>query len=139
MADVANIRVVTTAATTAATAPVSTQKVFLSSSDFDAEKERRKYTTMKWADLPYNVIYKVLHVKEVPFTPRDGGSEKAIGYVAELENISGEQTHVWLTDIIEKELRKVIDLKQTIFIRSLGPKTAAKSGRTYHDFDIVTQ
>ena len=123
----ARTRVNATATVAAAAAPTT----FPSSSDFDVAKE--KTTTMKWGDLPRYVIYKVNHTKKVSIESHDGGSGTAT--VAELESAEGERLNVWLTHIITEKLEKNMD--GTCYIRSLGPKTAAESGRIYHNFDIV--
>ena len=106
---------------------VERKHAFPSPSDFDVAKE--KTTTMKWGDLPRYVIYKVNHIKKISIESHDGGS------VAELENAEGVRLNVWLTRIIMEELEKNMD--GTCYIRSLGPKPAAESGRIYHNFDIV--
>ena len=104
---------------------------FISMNEFQSESSR----ITKWGDLPLNVIYRIKNVNE-ELINREG--EKVISKYAELENEAGDMINVWLTSVIEKELKDINDYEnEHIYVRTYGLKTNQKGNRKYHDFEIV--
>ena len=106
---------------------------FITINEFQATSS----SVTKWADLPLEEIYLVKELKE-KLVNREGKEINSM--YAVLENQSGDVKNVWLTSVIEKELKKEnIGGNGKIYVRSFGLKMNKSGTRKYFDFDIVKQ
>ena len=113
----------------------SPTKPFLTMEKFIEHTKKRKAT--KWIDLDRSKIFRVTGVEEVTVEQNEIDGGKRMARVGTFEDSNEEVVRVWLPGLVGKELA-CINLKDTdTYIRSLGPKTSTKSGRTYHNFEIV--
>ena len=112
---------------------------FISVNTFEAKSSKNKRKDIiKWAELPLNIVFRVNAVRELTVN-RDG--KKSISRIGELENEDGTiSVNVWLTSIIEKELKDITDFEtKHVYIRSCGMKENKSGTRKYYDFDIVKE
>ena len=110
-------------------------KPFLSIEKFIEHVKERK--TTKWIDLDQSKIFRVNRVEEVEVEQKDDDGAKRIAKVGMFEDSDGEIIRVWLPGLVAKELACINVEEVDTYIRSLGPKYSPKSGRTYHNFEIV--
>ena len=109
---------------------------FITAESFDnVVRQNRPNDIGKWADVPVGDIFKICSVQERVI--HVNGGSKNVQY-ATLENANGERKNVWLTSLIEKELKNHNIDNENAYIRSLGKRTSKVSKRDYYAFDIVT-
>ena len=82
-------------------------------------------------------VFRVTRIEETVQEAADG--TERIARVGELVDSTGNVIKVWLPGIAAKELSRINVEEVVTYIRSLGPKTSAKSGRTYENFEIVKE
>ena len=98
-------------------------------------EKAKKVKPTKWIDLDRTKIFQVVRIEEIEINQTDGS--KRIAKVAVLVDSTGENINVWLPGVIANELICINVSEVDTYIRSLGPKTSAKTGRTYQNFEIV--
>ena len=85
---------------------------------------------IKWRSLTIGAVFRVIDRVIIPATDDDK-------MYAVLETERREIIHVWITPIINEELKKY-DLSQgNVFIKPLGKRTSNTSGQEYFNFVIV--
>ena len=97
-------------------------------------EEVRKPT--KWIDLDRTKIFRVTDIEEVELEQNENGT-KRIAKVGVFEDSDGVEIKVWLPGVLSRELSRIKIEEVDVYIRSLGPKIAKKSGNTYQNFEIV--
>ena len=109
---------------------------FLSRYDFDQLASSTALATpsrpeiIKWRLLEIGAVFRVIDRVTIPST--DGDKMYTV-----LETESREIIHVWITPIINEELKKY-DLSQgNVFIKPLGKRTSNTTGKDYFNFAIV--
>lgn len=90
----------------------------------------------KWIDLDRTKIFRVTGIEEVELEEHDNET-KRIAKVGVFEDSDGVEIKVWLPGVLSKELSRINVEEVDVYIRSLGPKIAKKSGYTYQNFKIV--
>ena len=108
------------------------RKIFISDAMFNAKIMKVQKDTIKWADLPINIVYKIDKVKTVD---TKFGKQK----IADLSSRTGPSYHVWLTTLISNELEKRDNVDgEHYYIKSLGLKNSKKNvERKYFDFQLL--
>ena len=107
------------------------RKTFISDEMFNAKIMKVQQTdTIKWAELPINVVYKIEKVKTVD---TKFGERK----IADLTSRTGKSYNVWLTTLVSKELESR-DNGSDYYIKSLGMRNSTlNTDRKYYDFQIL--
>ena len=90
-----------------------------------------------WGKLPIGVIYEICAIKERLVNV--DGKKKRVARYADLKDVSGNLKHVWLTTIIDEEIKNYDIEKDNVFIRPLGKKASKVGSREYHNFDMIKQ
>ena len=106
---------------------------FLSIEDFTEKVNKAK--PIKWTDLDRTKVFRVTRVEETVQEAADG--TERIARVGEVVDSNGNVTKVWLPGVAAKELARIKVEEVVTYIRPLGLKTSAKTGRTYQNFEIV--
>ena len=109
---------------------------FLSDEVFDNKVKQNKgsYEIRKWREVPTFKVFRVSGVHKLP-----SHDQEFEPVYAELADENGVVVKAWLTKTIQENLRKYDLTSQLIYIKSLGLKTAIKSGREYYNFHIVVR
>ena len=98
-----------------------------SSAAFEEKAREQNQEAIKWKDVPYGVIYKILEVLEV-----DGKFGKC--KILTLKDKQGETNRLWACPMLNKEK----DALQEAFVRSTGFKLSKKTKQQYLSNDLVT-
>ena len=85
---------------------------------------------IKWKSLEIGAVFRVIGRIAIPTV--DGDKHYAV-----LQTEQQQIIHVWITDIISKELLKYNLTMGNVFIKPLGKKNSNTSEFEYYNFDIV--
>ena len=105
---------------------------FLTRADFDRfflSKSIRP-DILKWRSLENGAIFRVIDRVVIP-------NDKGDKIYAILETEGRQIIHVWITSIINDELKKYDLSLGNIFIKPLGKITSPTSGYEYYNFAVV--
>ena len=85
---------------------------------------------IQWRSLEVGAVFRVIDRVTIPTSP------KPKHYVV-LQTEQQQIIHVWITDIINRELSKYNLPMGNVFIKPLGKKKSNTTGNEYFNFDIV--
>ena len=104
---------------------------FISQEKFTSSSSRVE----RWADLPLKTTYRINEIKEKTV---DRNGEKVKAKYALLTDENGEAINVWLTSILEDEMKNYDVNAKKVYIQSYGLKQSKiNTTRSYYDFEIV--
>ena len=112
------------------------QPQFLSVADFEGLSTAKpapildRPQIIKWRSLEVGAVFRVIDCITIPTVPEPKH------YVV-LQTEQQQIIHVWITDIMNKELLKYNLTMGSVFINPLGKKKSKTSEFEYYDFDIV--
>ena len=113
---------------------VAKKRKFISLADFDKKAKLAKPDTItKWGDLPEKGAYHINRIVERDVTIE--GRKQKSRYLELDDIVTEERKNVWVTSLIDDELRNY-NFKMLTYIRNLGLKKP-ENGRPYYDFVIV--
>ena len=108
----------TTAATVAEPTTIATAPIF------------DRPQIVQWSTLEIGAVFRVLDRVTIPTVPEPKH------YVV-LQTEQQQIIHVWITDIINRELSKYNLTMGNVYIKPLGKKKSNTTGNEYFNFDIV--
>ena len=84
----------------------------------------------QWRSLKIGAVFHVIDRITIPTVPE-------LKHYVVLQTEQQQIIHVWITDIMNKELLKYNLTMGNVFIKPLGKKKSKTSEFEYYDFDIV--
>ena len=85
---------------------------------------------IQWSTLEVGAVFRVIDRIQIPTVPEPKH------YVL-LQTEQQQIIHVWITDIMNRELLKYDLTMGNVYIKPLGKKTSNTTGNEYFNFDIV--
>ncbi len=108
---------------------------FISLEDFAEAVDQEK--PIKWVDLDQDKVYRVLAREERTFTEDNGN--KRVAPIGIFKDEKGIITKVWLPTVVTKKLSTKMGERVTTYLKPKGSVLSQKTGRKYHDADVITK